>query len=93
MKVSEGWCCLCGAYHLGARLNPSWYAEGLRHNKRGDSVKKLICPECVSKIVDDAGQALRSMAPDSVVIAAAIKVMDEDGLLVGHKPKQIDMDF
>lgn len=91
MKVSEAWCCLCGAYHLGARLNPSWYAEGLRHNKREDSVKKLICPECVSKILDDAGDALRSNAPDSVVLAAAIKVMDEVGALTGHK--QIDMDF
>ncbi|GAI67978.1 unnamed protein product [marine sediment metagenome] len=91
MRVDVASCGLCGAAHAGSELNPKWYAEGLRHTKRGDIVKRLICPECVSGIIDGAGEALRKRAPDSVVIAAAIELMDEDGLLVGHKP--IDMAF
>ncbi|GAI67764.1 unnamed protein product [marine sediment metagenome] len=55
MRVDVASCGLCGAAHAGSELNPKWYAEGLRHTKRGDIVKRLICPECVSGIIDTKG--------------------------------------
>lgn len=86
MKVKDSECCLCGRSHGESKLNPDWYAEGLRHYERGDSVMRLICPTCVSDILEHAGQVLRSRAPDSVIMAMAINAMDEDGLLYVHSP-------
>ena len=66
-------CSLCGKE---SELNPDWYFDGVYH----------ICPECVSDILEQAGQVLRSRAPDSVVLAAAINLMDEEGLLCDYEP-------
>lgn len=73
MEVKDGECSLCGRE---SKLNPDWYIDELRH----------ICPECVRDILEHAGEALRSRAPDSVIMAIAINVMDEDGLLYVHSP-------
>lgn len=52
MRLNEFWCSLCGQVHNGSQLADGWFAEGLRHNKRGaDSAKRLICPDCLKGIL------------------------------------------
>jgi len=45
------YCGLCQKPHKSKRLEQGWFARGFRRGIHGDSAKRLICPECLKRII------------------------------------------
>jgi len=49
--VKDMHCALCERYHISPRLKEGWFAREYRCGKKTDTAKRLICPDCLKKIL------------------------------------------
>lgn len=67
MRLNVAWCSLCEKLHNASQLEDGWYAVELRHNMKGaDSAKRLICPDCLAKILIDKKEGVSLAEPPGV---------------------------
>lgn len=50
-NVGEKCCVLCGKAHGSSHLIEGWFATGIFRRKNSDTAHRLICPECVDRIM------------------------------------------